>query len=995
AWTGRPTGLDADGGRLLLPPADLPACAAPILRWLSEWSGFRGPSRTALPQAAACDVVFAAGASDIDLLPQLLFEEQGAFRFGLSPWHSTRKGPWSCPQDAFVSDAPWSGWTSHVREVVARARATPGLSRWRLGLVQSANTPAEEKRLRTLIDGCSRLVAACDDRPVVSCHPQSVDYMYGDEQSQGRPCWFGFEQSLDGWQSGPQPLVPEDTARLNPFASEGTSSLRFELSQRGAQGGVAMGGAMCAIDGNLFSVETLACDLAADGGGMVQFYAWATDERHRWFQQRLACIPANHRWNTVTIAFGDDAAWEALVPGSSWGAEARRRIRRIGVMAFRHADASSTPAAVCYLDRVRRLGWPREAERRLTFERIAKSPAEVSRYQPLSADFDLSLAAKNPFDPDSADVVAEVEGPIGATGSKRIRYPAYWAEPIRLDWAGGREQTVTDGVGRWHWRFSPPAEGRWRWRLVARIKHRETWRQAESDWCETVVRGGAAADALVPVRVSRTDAQTWEREDGTWFYPLGINLRSPGDSRQDQVLSEVPGAAGGAIDDIQRPLRRSEDFERLGTRAYERWFARLHAAGGNWARVWMCPWWCGLEWKRSWDGFGGIGWYSQESAARLDRVLDLAAANSIYVQIELQNHGMFSEKVDPEWVDNPYNARNGGPCRTPAEFFSSDAMWTIHAKRLRYTLARWGWRSHVAAWVLSSEMEFTAPWYSESAAAGDHSPTLQSWVDRSLAWFRDHDPQQRAVSIHFSHPWEGTKIWKTTGLGFSNSNAYTGFQAFPQLGGMRDGLFDLPRALDWYLNQHFPPSKLKRPTLVGEWGGHWSENHSPRLSAELHTGLWLQAVLPYAGNTGFWWYLWVDASDSWGEFAPIAAFVAGDDRRGAGFVTANPRCDRQPIVSAIGMASATAHRYYAWTTGLDQDPTRSHPGDAGAMRVATGQALSRWQIERWRCRDGTVSQRTEAQADAQGQLAVPLGALEPDAAFKLQRLEPAAATPKP
>ena len=47
----------------------------------------------------------------------------------------------------------------------------------------------------------------------------------------------------------------------------------------------------------------------------------------------------------------------------------------------------------------------------------------------------------------------------------------------------------------------------------------------------------------------------------------------------------------------------------------------------------------------------------------------------------------------------------------------------------------------------------------------------------SLAWFAANDPLRRPVSVHFSHPWQGERLWRMPGLGFSNSNAYTGFQS--------------------------------------------------------------------------------------------------------------------------------------------------------------------------------------------------------------------------
>jgi hypothetical protein len=289
--------------------------------------------------------------------------------------------------------------------------------------------------------------------------------------------------------------------------------------------------------------------------------------------------------------------------------------------------------------------------------------------------------------------------------------------------------------------------------------------------------------------------------------------------------------------------------------------------------------------------------------------------------------------------------------------------------------------------VLSSELEFTAAWYTETQHNEDsgYSPSTEKWVKKHLAWFKGNDPLPRAVSIHFSHPWDGSRLWPTEGLGFNNSNAYTGFQDFGRLGGNRGYGRDLPMALDIYLNQHFPAARLHRPTLIGEWGGHWSDNDSTTLAQELHVGLWLQAATPYAGNTGFWWWLWLDAGDKWAEYAHVAAFVAGDDRRGLGYQPAKPRVEGGARVSVSGMASESEHRYYAWLTRSDQQQMSSAK-DAGSARIETGQAGSTWRVERWSCAEGKVEKSFELQADPQGALVLPLERVNPDAAFKLSRV---------
>lgn len=1020
AWSGQaerwlPT-KPAQPGFRLLPTSDWPAAPAPVLAWSAGWGGMRGPGLVAWQQAAAWDAVLASGLPAIDLLPAAWWDEQGAFRFGTGPWSALRPS-------ALWADERWrSNLLGQVRTVIARSRAAPGLKEWHAG--STGCVPAGgEADLRACAATLAATVAACDARPVLFRHPLLVNFAKDEPVANG---WFGFEDGPQGWEALPLAEFTRSqvAATRGAGAADGQGWLRLALPAVGAE---RAAGAWVHLDANVVNLDRLDLSARLDAqGGSVRLFAFCTDERHRWYQQDLGEIPAWSTWLAVTADFRDEASWEPKGHATPWSGATRRRLRCLGLTAWYHGQ--TTGPVTVGIDAIRRRGWVvEESPSELSIRSLrlgswntaprssdlvaggtpapSRGPAAsgppdavdprmtnpaglplVPRWQPIGADVELSRSSANPYDPDSADVVGEVEGPAG----QRLTWPAWWHEPYELALDRGIERAVPSGAGHWRWRFLPTAPGVWKWRIVARLKLRKDWQQTTSPWHQVEVSAAADPAALLPIRICARDPTWFETADGAFCLPLGLTLRSPGDGRQDDVLADIPGK--------QKALSRSRDWERLGTRAYERWFSLMQANGLDWARVWMCPWWCGQEWTREWDEYGGLTWYSQAHAARLDRVLDLAAAHGVRVQLELQNHGMTSPTirangrrgVDSQWEESPYAFENGGPCRHPTEFYSSDAVWAIHAKRLRYCLARWGWRSAWAATALSSEMEFTGVWDSEAEAdeINGHSPTLQRWVERSRDWFAERDPLRRPLSFHFSHPWRAAKMWRIPGLGFSFSNAYTGFQsdmAPGRLGGT--GERDLPLALDRYLTQHFPPVALRRPTLLGEWGGHWAQNNHTQLLGELHTGIWLQAVLPYGGNVGFWWWLWVDAADQWGEYAAVKRFLAGEDRRGRDLVIANPKSEGSGQAQAVGMASETMHRYYCWLKSLDQNPGLTNDRDQGRLIIETKAKDSIWRVERWDCRAGTLNNTVELTADSTGRLRIPLGKLTPDAAFKLDRVE--------
>ena len=88
---------------------------------------------------------------------------------------------------------------------------------------------------------------------------------------------------------------------------------------------------------------------------------------------------------------------------------------------------------------------------------------------------------------------------------------------------------------------------------------------------------------------------------------------------------------------------------------------QMHGAGMNWARVWM-NYWDGksLEWSPDQSQEPEAGLLLLDAARRWDAIMDAADKNGVFVQMTLQHHGPYTERTDPNWRDNPFNAANGG-----------------------------------------------------------------------------------------------------------------------------------------------------------------------------------------------------------------------------------------------------------------------------------------------------------------------------------------------
>ena len=206
---------------------------------------------------------------------------------------------------------------------------------------------------------------------------------------------------------------------------------------------------------------------------------------------------------------------------------------------------------------------------------------------------------------------------------------------------------------------------------------------------------------LPSVLVDPKEPRGFTRSDGRPFIPVGANLAWAPDEAPDTLAY------------------------------YEGAFPAFAKANLNWMRVWTAHWdGLNLDWLPPRMGPSPKpGTLSEEVAARWDRILDLAEANGVYVQMVLQYHGQYTTANDSDWSKNPWNAANpGGFLKSPEDFFTDPNARVITLLKYRYIVARWGWSPAVMAWELFNEVHWTdayrhgreadvARWHSSMATA--------------------------------------------------------------------------------------------------------------------------------------------------------------------------------------------------------------------------------------------------------------------------------------
>ncbi len=336
------------------------------------------------------------------------------------------------------------------------------------------------------------------------------------------------------------------------------------------------------------------------------------------------------------------------------------------------ARAASDGGAVSQRLRLVQAYAARLASRRpLQLLKVAPNRTILRQYEKLELTIDLTATYRNPYDPDDILVQARFDAP----GGGRVTVPGFYYEPYepvcgQTVLAGGVSYRPA-GAACWKVRFAPRRVGEYRCVVSARGR---AGGRVESAPIAFRVKPSPAPGF---VRVSRRAPRYFEFENGTLFYPSGANVA------------------------WTHERSRGKPFA-----CYEYYFRKLAAAGGNATRVWICHWsW--LEWtpkpappESTFTGYAGAGCYNQKVAAAFDRIFALAERYHLKVVLCTDdNNELFTHRRGyGNWEWHPYNTRNGGPCRTPAEFWTNAKARRLYKRRLYYINARWGYSTSFWCW---------------------------------------------------------------------------------------------------------------------------------------------------------------------------------------------------------------------------------------------------------------------------------------------------------
>ena len=183
----------------------------------------------------------------------------------------------------------------------------------------------------------------------------------------------------------------------------------------------------------------------------------------------------------------------------------------------------------------------------LKIRRLITNAGSVKRYGKFEITLDLAATFTNPFDPDDIDVSADFDGPDG----EAVHVNGFFDQ----EYGQKASDLVAAGSPVWKIRFAPTASGVWRYRVTARDHSGTVQSQPGSVTVTPSVDPGF-------VLVSSRNPYAFAFRGELPYFPIGEDI---------------------CWDDTGH--------------SYGDWLRKLHDAGGNWTRIWMCSWSNGLEWS--------------------------------------------------------------------------------------------------------------------------------------------------------------------------------------------------------------------------------------------------------------------------------------------------------------------------------------------------------------------------------------------------------------
>lgn len=445
---------------------------------------------------------------------------------------------------------------------------------------------------------------------------------------------------------------------------------------------------------------------------------------------------------------------------------------------------------------------------------LDSAPATVGQYMKYEISFTLSRSYENPFDPREISV----ESVFTDASGKDMIVPAFWFQDI----VSAGEPSLT-GPTLWKIRFAPQTTGNY----TAKIRAKDKTATCELPLPSFQV---SQSDSKGFIHCTSAKPGRFQFDSGGMFFPIGEVLW--------MCYAKYPP------NPLEYFKKSIDEFEGFGLN-YFRFFVGVDS------------------------GFpirnvkAGPERFDLAASRRLDLFFDLVGEHGCYVNMGLD---IWNEvrAIPPfeKWNLHPYNAENGGPCRTPGEYYTNDEAKRLYKNLLRYIVARWGYSPNLFLIQLLAEADYTEGYEVDPA---------RIWHAEMGAYFDSIDPYGHLFSSSLAVWRRDPKFFTVPGLDVTLPEIY-------DIRDMGEGMYtEQVRCLE----------KYQKPCLVAEAGLSYLYNADDEKGIHVHNSLWGSTMSGAAGCPSFWMASYIHEKGLLSHFRAVSRFVKDENFIGLRPLTAS------------------------------------------------------------------------------------------------------------
>ena len=484
--------------------------------------------------------------------------------------------------------------------------------------------------------------------------------------------------------------------------------------------------------------------------------------------------------------------------------------------------------------------------------------APVREYEKAEWDITLNSAFKNPYNQQEVSLDLVLTAPNGLP----VVVPAYC------------EQNAAP-QSRWKLRFAPQMLGAYTgfFRLTSKAGTEES---AASTF--TVVAGKK------PGFLHKNDLYTFRFDNGDLFRGIGENVAWESRSFEDQKFT------------------------------YDYLLPTLAQNGANFFRTWMCYWNLPLEWPKVSSTkryVNSTDYFHPGAIKRMDELVNLTDSLGLYFMLTLDWHGHLMEKGG--WRNSPYNQANGGPARTPTEFFTLPAAQQKYKNKLRYIVARWGYSPNIAAWEFFNEVD-NAVYTQQDSLLIPHA-AVTHWHAEMSRYLKDIDPYQHLVTTSISHR-DIVGMNSVPYFDFNQKHIYKHTEKIPAI---------YPDYIQTF----------GKPYVVGEFGYRWEDAdpvYKDGFNYDYRRGLWYGLFSPTPVLPMTWWWELFDDQKMTPYFRAVREI--SDRMLAAGHGDFEPFDVASGVVQSFGLRCGDTHFVYLLNNNAAPVATAATFPAAGTKKLA-------------------------------------------------------------